>query len=474
MEPKPPTVAEAVALFGEALERRNYAAATKLNYRKNLDAFVRWLAAVGPDPATTPVTALTRADLERFQDHLAASVLAKHTQAVRIRALKRLFELLVDRGVLFLSPARGLVETPEGTKRLPEVLTVDEVMRMLATPDTSTKLGIRDRAVLELLYDTGMRRGELAALDVTDVDLGDRAVRIRSGKGRIGRVAPLGGSAALGFDLTWRRCDPRSRSPVVRTAHLPERDRCAARPELARRAVRTAARAAGITKRVYVHTLRHTFATHLVQNGADIVTVQKLLGHASPATTSAVYTRVAPMELKRSHEAVHPREQEESRSPRAWSCRFSVTASVSGAPRHGAPRARGDPSVRRSPRGRGVLTVEQPPGDRADFKTTWLTPRRSAVLARRAQTRRGILTRGEALSALAGSGGLLGARPGAGRRAPEAGSPAAARRDRRTRDEAPARSARRHEPARAARPGNPRGLLLDRHSRQRAHGHPVG
>ncbi len=302
------TLGEATTLFRETLVQRNYSDSTKVGYRKHLDAFFSWL---GDGADTRPITSITKHEIERFQDHLAEGALAKQTQAVRIRAIKRFFEMLVDRGHLFVSPARSIVETPVGMKTLPEVLTVAEVKRMLATPDTSTKIGIRDRAVLELLYDTGMRRGELAGLDLGDVDLDGGTVKIRSGKGRIGRLAPLGQEASRWLSAYLKEARPAlAKNDGTNRALFLSKIGTRLDPELVRRTVKLAARAAKIEKRVYTHTLRHSVATHLVQNGADIVTVQKLLGHATAATTSAIYTRVAPVELKRAHQKTHPRERE--------------------------------------------------------------------------------------------------------------------------------------------------------------------
>ena len=259
---------------------------------------------------------MTRAEIERYQAHLADRArpqpLALQTQASRIRAVKRWFEWLVERGFLFESPTRGIVETPKGMKKLPAVLTVAEVEKLLQHPNTSTPRGIRDRALLEVLYATGLRRGELVALDLADVDLDRGLVRVRSGKGRKGRVVPMTQAAKRWGKVYVNEVRPRYDRDLRRREVAFWLNRFGERLSgtMVLVLMHEAARAAGITKKAHVHALRHACATHLLQGGADIVTIQKTLGHADPTITSQVYTRVYPKDLQDEHRRTHPRERE--------------------------------------------------------------------------------------------------------------------------------------------------------------------
>ena len=300
------TLDEAYLRFQDALHARNYAPSTRSNYRHGVEGFLAWL---GEGAGTRPVTSVTRGTIEGYQAHLAERGLAKATQAVRVRALKRWFEWLVDRGFLFESPTRGIVETPRGMRQLPAVLTEGEIERMLSTPNTATKDGLRDRAILELLYATGIRRGELVALDLGDLDLDRGLCHVRSGKGRKGRVVPFGASAKRWLRLYLREARPRyeKKPSRVRAVFLGRFGDRLAGPRV-HQIVRRVAEEAGVTRKADVHAFRHAFATHLVRAGADIVTVQRLLGHSSPGVTSQVYTRVAPREVKETHARTHPGE----------------------------------------------------------------------------------------------------------------------------------------------------------------------
>lgn len=301
------TLDEAYVRFVEALAERHYAPATRTAYRDHLRAFLRWL---GPDAGTRAVPSIGRADVERYQEMLVGSALAKETQALRIRALKRWFEWLEERGILFQSPAHRIVETPAGRRKLPRVLTAAEVERMLAVPNPSLRRGVRDRAMLEVLYATGVRRGELVALDVFDVDLDLGVARIRSGKGRKGRVVALTAESKRWLRTYLAEVRPRY-EPHRRGERALFVDRQGRRisGEVVGNVVRAAAQGAGIASRVTVHSFRHAFATHLRQRGAPIGVIQKLLGHANPWITSEIYTRVVPSEVKAEHERTHPRER---------------------------------------------------------------------------------------------------------------------------------------------------------------------
>lgn len=231
------------------------------------------------------------------------------TQRTHLYVLKRLFGFLEQAGVILKNPTLELALP--SWRRLPRaVLNQAQSRRLVANPDSLTPRGKRDRALLELLYGTAIRVGECERLDLGDVDLLRGQLMIRNGKGRKDRVVPLVGQAAAAVDVYLR--DARSelqRDPSERALFITA---WGSRLNVKRiqDLVRSHAKAAGLDIRVTPHTLRHGCATHLLQNGADVRHVQKLLGHANVQTT-AIYTRVAPSDLARAVEKAHPRE-------RAW------------------------------------------------------------------------------------------------------------------------------------------------------------
>lgn len=234
--------------------------------------------------------------------------LSAGTQGLALTALKGLGRWMRRIGCLSADPAEELV-LPRRPQRLPRVvLTAGEVERVLSGPDPARTLGLRDRALLEMFYSTGMRRRELIELRVSDLE-GERGVAlIREGKGRRDRVVPVGARALRWIGrylsdsrpLLLKREDPGHLFLTQRGNRLRE-NRLS---ELVRRYLR----AAGIGKEGSCHVFRHTMATLLLENGADIRVVQEILGHASLATT-ALYTHVAIGRIKQVHAATHPAER---------------------------------------------------------------------------------------------------------------------------------------------------------------------
>jgi tyrosine recombinase XerC len=245
---------------------------------------------------------LADADTRVLRAYLADLVdrgLARTSIARRLAALRSFYRFLLRRGRLALNPA-GDVRTPRPEKTLPGYLPVDETEALLrAAAERATPAGPRDRAVIEVLYATGIRVSELAGLDVADVDLREGAVRVL-GKGGKERVVPMGAKAvdAVRAYLAGRPratgalfVNERGGRLTVRSLH---------------RVVRRRARAAGLHRRVTPHTLRHSFATHLLDAGADLRLIQELLGHARLGTTQK-YTHVSTDRLMRVYDAAHPR-----------------------------------------------------------------------------------------------------------------------------------------------------------------------
>jgi integrase/recombinase XerD len=221
-----------------------------------------------------------------------------------LSAVRSFHRFLLREGVTDRDPAVG-VPQPRLPRSLPRPLPVEEVRRLLEAPDEGSPAGLRDRAILELLYGSGLRISELTGLDVDDIDLEEGSVRVL-GKGGKEREVPLGsfGRDAVGAYLTRGR--PALASVATRGAvFLNARGGRLSRQSCARLLSRYV-RLAGIERRVTLHTLRHSFATHLLEGGADVRVVQELLGHASVATTQ-IYTLVTARHLREVYEESHPR-----------------------------------------------------------------------------------------------------------------------------------------------------------------------
>jgi integrase/recombinase XerC len=205
-----------------------------------------------------------------------------------------------------------LIRTPRQSKRLPKAITVDQVERLLAAPGDADVLGRRDRAMLETLYSTGIRVSELVGLNTIDLDVAGEALRIR-GKGKKERLVPLGTHAlsairryseSVDDDPRFAPCwaaDKRNTAPLFINKHG---GRLSSRS--VRRKLDKYLREAGLDPSISPHTLRHSFATHLLDNGADLRSVQELLGHQSLSTTQ-VYTHLTTQRLQRAYDEAHPR-----------------------------------------------------------------------------------------------------------------------------------------------------------------------
>jgi integrase/recombinase XerD len=269
-------------------------------YRLDTTRFVRWRKVHAPGP----LASLDVATLTGYVAHLHDQGLAPTSICRHLASLSTFFRYLVLEGVLGENLAR-LIIAPAVWDRLPTVLSPASVERLLAVPNSATPLGRRDRAALETLYATGCRASEVASLRLGDLDLPGATLRC-VGKGDKQRVVPLGtrALAALGAYLADRLGLLRN-APATDAVFLTRRGRPLSRVALWR-VVKLAARAAGLPDRVSPHTLRHSFATHMLAGGADLRVVQELLGHASIGTTQ-IYTRVEVSRLMDVHRRFHPR-----------------------------------------------------------------------------------------------------------------------------------------------------------------------
>jgi integrase/recombinase XerD len=236
----------------------------------------------------------------------APTPLSVKTLASAVSVLRSFFAWLTQRRVLLFNPAQEL-HLGDRTSPLPKVvLTQRDVRALLRAPGSDT-LGLRDRAILETFYSTALRRAELCALDLYDLDAGNELVRVRHGKGGRDRVVPIGRHALVALRVYLSDARPRLlEHPKEPALFLASVTRKRINVKTVNALVRKHADSAGIEKRVTPHILRHTCATELLRGGADVRHVQAILGHASVATTQ-IYTRVAVEDLLKVHRRHHPR-----------------------------------------------------------------------------------------------------------------------------------------------------------------------
>ncbi len=235
-----------------------------------------------------------------YLSELKTAGLAPRSRARLLSALRMFHKFLVIEGHTELNPA-SLIEAPKTLLRLPEVLSGPEVERLLAAPASESSIDMRDRAMLELLYATGLRVSELVSLKVHEVNL-SAGYLLTMGKGSKERVVPMGESARRAVEQYMDMRRWKTGGNFLFLSRLGKRmSRQAFWNVLKKRAIE-----AGILKNISPHTLRHSFATHLLENGADLRSVQLMLGHADLATTQ-IYTHVTRERLKRLHEQYHPR-----------------------------------------------------------------------------------------------------------------------------------------------------------------------
>jgi integrase/recombinase XerC len=251
------------------------------------------------------------ADLIRgFLEHLGEQHYSAATMARKIATLRSFYKWADRRGLSDSNPMT-LIRTPRQSKRLPKAITIEQVEKLLAAPDERDVLGLRDRAMLETMYSTGIRVSELVGLEIDEVDLAGEAIRVK-GKGKKERVVPLGSHALAAirryiemikqdgrFVSAW--AEGRTHRPLFVNKHG---GRLSSRS--VRRKLDKYLKAVGLDPTISPHTLRHSFATHLLDNGADLRSVQELLGHQSLSTTQ-VYTHLTTQRMHNAYNQAHPR-----------------------------------------------------------------------------------------------------------------------------------------------------------------------
>lgn len=269
-------------------------------YRSDLELYALWLTGRGGDLLSAQREAL----LCYLQDRSIEGARPRSTARL-LSSLRRFYHYLVRERLREDDPS-ARIDSPKLGRPLPQSLTEDEVEALLNAPDTTTPLGLRDRAMLETLYATGLRVSELVGLTITQISLTQGVVKV-IGKGRKERLVPLGELA-----VEWAERFMNESRPLLLTAGQPSASLFPSRlgEGMTRQAfwqlIKRYAMQAGINKPLSPHTLRHAFATHLLNHGADLRVVQLLLGHSSLSTTQ-IYTHVARERLKTLHAAHHPR-----------------------------------------------------------------------------------------------------------------------------------------------------------------------
>ncbi len=299
--PRRPLAGDAeIDLFLTHLEiERGVSPRTVTAYASDLAGYQRWAASAGVDPIR-----VDRGGLRRYVADLTRARYSRRTIARRLSSLRALFKFLEHRGVIAQDPSAVLV-SPKLPGRLPRVVETPTLEALLEAPDASTPAGLRDRAILELLYATGLRVAEVSALDLADVDLAQGLVSA-VGKGDKQRIVPLHRLAA-GKVRTWVATGrPAMAKAASGEALFLNRLGTRMQPGAVRRMMSRHLRALGEAASVTPHALRHTFATHLLENGADLRTVQELLGHVALSTTQ-IYTHVSVKRLRDVHSQAHPR-----------------------------------------------------------------------------------------------------------------------------------------------------------------------
>ena len=242
--------------------------------------------------------------IRKYMAQLHRDKLKKTSIGRKVAALKSLFKYLVRRGVMVKNPVE-FIQTPKKEKYIPTFLTVDEILAILEKSFENEKMGLRNRAMLELLYSSGIRRAELIGLNTGDVDFGQALIRVR-GKGKKERIVPVGPQAMQ----TMKAYLERGRIAAVETGleqpFFTNKQGKRLNPRTVSRIVDHMAILGGLNRKISPHVFRHTFATHLLDGGADLRAIQEMLGHESLSTTQK-YTSVSIAKLMETYDMAHPR-----------------------------------------------------------------------------------------------------------------------------------------------------------------------
>ena len=295
---------------------RGAAAYTQKNYRHALEEFSRWHSQEQKSPPAWEK--LSRDDFRAYLRYLGRNKLSRAATSLRFSALRTFYKFLIRHGLAASSPIKNL-SLPKIEKRLPKFLTVQQMNGLLAAPQqlvqsqkdkkragrpVSPAAALRDVAVLETIYSCGLRISELCGLHADDIDWPQQIVRVR-GKGKKERMVPIGKPALEAIERYWKvlKQPPAGASPVFFSE---TKLRAPLHPVQLSRRLKQYLALAGLDPSLTPHKLRHSYATHLLDAGADLRSVQELLGHAH-LTTTQIYTHVSTERLKKAYDAAHPR-----------------------------------------------------------------------------------------------------------------------------------------------------------------------
>lgn len=286
--------------FERSLRRRGVSAATMKAYGGDLLSFARWA-----DERGLRAVDLDYRTLRRWAQEISAQGLAASSLARKLASVRSFYGHLLERGAVAQNVAE-LLTTPRQSQDLPRVLSAKEAARLLDGIPDATLLQVRDRAMFELTYGCGLRAGELIALPTSALDLDEEQVRVE-GKGGRTRVVPVGEHAGSTLRRYLDQCRPhlvaRDNDPGLLFLSKSGRP---LQPSDVRRRLESCLRSAGVAAGISPHSLRHSFATHLLNGGADLRSVQELLGHRSLSATQ-IYTRVESAQLRAQYGKSHPR-----------------------------------------------------------------------------------------------------------------------------------------------------------------------
>jgi integrase/recombinase XerC/integrase/recombinase XerD len=302
MEDRPQVTAawrQALALFDSDLRRRGMAEKTRRAYGVDLGQFALWCTSQGLDP-----TAVGPKDLRRYAAVLSGRDAVAATIARKLASLRAFYRTLREHGQISQNPA-DLIPSPKRPRTLPKVLRPDELAALLDRIPASTPLELRDRALFEVAYACGLRAEELVNLDATSVDFDGEQLRVE-GKGSKTRILPAGEPALRAVGRYLERARPALAAGDGEPALFLSKSGRRLSTSDVRRRLRVWARQASLQGGISPHALRHSFATHLLEGGADLRAIQELLGHASISTTQ-IYTRVESARLKSAYARSHPR-----------------------------------------------------------------------------------------------------------------------------------------------------------------------
>ena len=291
---------------------------TVKSYGADLIQFGQFLGGdIGQSHATQPAagTATTTIDekltkceqitVREFLSYLYAQNYTKSTTARKLATLRSFFKFMIRRGLVTTSPLTQ-IRTPKQEKRLPKCLDLEQVQKLMDAPGDADILSARDKAMLEVLYSSGIRVSELVELDMADIDLQEGVLRVK-GKGRKDRLTPIGSQAIAAVQryFEMRMMEPKLQSKTTGRVFLNKHGESLSTRSVRRKLDKYLV-TAGLDPGISPHTLRHSFATHLLNNGADLRSVQELLGHQSLSTTQ-VYTHLTTSKMKQVYDDAHPR-----------------------------------------------------------------------------------------------------------------------------------------------------------------------